>query len=132
LPSNGGDKLGDTSAAVAQYIQMVVTHQARRPWIRSMGRPTTFQEYKQVVRRVRPSELLPVLGSPAPLWDTGSATAATLGGGVQFPGLNLSTQTGFGSSQDMTFHFNVAGKICGNSAEGPLQSSRVDTRNNSG
>jgi hypothetical protein len=64
-------------------------------------------------------------------WDTETATAATLGGGVKFPTINLSSQTGFGDSQDMKFTFNVAGKICGNNVNGPLHATRVDARNNS-
>ncbi|GAB3243394.1 hypothetical protein [Nocardioides dilutus] len=64
-------------------------------------------------------------------WDTETATAATLGGGVKFPTINLSSQTGYGDSQDMKFTFNVAGKICGNNVNGPLHASRVDARNNS-
>jgi len=64
-------------------------------------------------------------------WNTGSAKNVTYGAGVDLPAINVSAQSGYGSSQDMTFKFNVAGKICGNNSQGPIHSSQVDARNNS-
>lgn len=61
-------------------------------------------------------------------WATQSATAKTISGGVSFPGWSVSAQSGFGKSQKVTFNFNSAGVVCGNSDLGPLQSSRIDAR----
>jgi len=59
-------------------------------------------------------------------WYTGSATDATIGGGVNLGILSVSAQQGFGTSVRLTYHFNVAGEVCGNSSSGPAQSSLLE------
>jgi hypothetical protein len=59
-------------------------------------------------------------------WFTGSATDATIGGGVTLAGINVSAQQGYGTSLRLEYHFNVAGQVCGNSSGGPLQSSLLE------
>jgi hypothetical protein len=59
-------------------------------------------------------------------WYSGSATDATVGGGVNLGVLNVSAQQGYGTSVQLKYHFNVAGQVCGNSSGGPLQSSLLE------
>jgi hypothetical protein len=59
-------------------------------------------------------------------WSTGSAKAATIGGGMSIGPVSVSAQAGFGSSIELDFHFNKAGEICGNSADGPFSSSILE------
>jgi hypothetical protein len=59
-------------------------------------------------------------------WFTGTATDATLNGGVSLGVLNVSAQQGYGSSIQIQYQFNVSGEVCGNSSSGPLQSSIVE------
>jgi hypothetical protein len=61
-------------------------------------------------------------------WTTTKAKSATMNGGVTFPGLSVSAQSGFGTSQEMAFHFNVSGYICGDSKDGPANASVLDAR----
>jgi len=85
-------------------------------------------------------DLLTDDGAPAPMtwlsnctphragteWTTGSATSATVSGGVTLGPLNVSAQAGFGTSVELAFHFNRAGEICGNNSQGPAHSSLVE------
>lgn len=58
-------------------------------------------------------------------WFTSTAADATYSAGVSFPGLSLSAQSGYSSSQRLDYNFNVAGMICGSNIQGPAQSSLV-------
>jgi hypothetical protein len=59
------------------------------------------------------------------VWSTGTAKSATFGAGVSVSGVSLSAQSGYSSSVDLTYTFNVKGEVCGNNQAGPLYSSRV-------
>jgi hypothetical protein len=58
-------------------------------------------------------------------WATSTAKNTTWSAGVSFPGIGASAQSGYGTSQQMTYHFTSSGSICGNSTSGPLSSSQV-------
>jgi hypothetical protein len=59
-------------------------------------------------------------------WDSGTATNITYGAGVTLTVANLSAQSGYASSLNVHYKFNVNGEVCGNSTSGPLYSSRVE------
>lgn len=59
-------------------------------------------------------------------WISGNATSATIGGGVSLGPINVSAQSGFGTSVQLKFTYHVAGEVCGNNKEGPAHSSRVE------
>lgn len=59
-------------------------------------------------------------------WHTQDATSATFGGGVSLGPINVSAQSGYGTSVELTFTYRIAGEVCGNSADGPANSSRVE------
>jgi hypothetical protein len=61
-------------------------------------------------------------------WSTQQSRSMTITDGVSFPGWEVSAQSGFSTSQKITYNFTRNGYICGNSSEGPLQSSRLDSR----
>jgi hypothetical protein len=56
---------------------------------------------------------------------TSSATNVTYSAGVTLPGLSLSAQSGYGTSQRLTYSFHTAGYLCGNAQSGPASSSQV-------
>ena len=59
-------------------------------------------------------------------WDTGSARAATFGAGVDLPVVDVSAQTGFGTSENVHFTFLRKGEVVGNATDGPVHSSVVE------
>ena len=61
-------------------------------------------------------------------WSTGSAKDASFSGGVSVGPISLSAQSGYGSSQDITYTYAHSGHICGNNSAGPLSSSLVDSQ----
>lgn len=65
---------------------------------------------------------------PGATWTTESARNATWSSGVSFPGISVSAQSGYGTSQKMSFNFTSNGRICGNNAQGPVSSSQVSAR----
>lgn len=65
-------------------------------------------------------------------WSTGHATSATIGGGVSLGPINVSAQSGYGTSVELTFNYHVAGEICGNNPDGPVSSSLVEADQASG
>lgn len=64
--------------------------------------------------------------SPGQTWSSGSATSATIGGGVNLGVVSVSAQQGYGTNVQLTYQFNVAGEVCGNNSGGPLQSSLLE------
>lgn len=70
--------------------------------------------------------------NPGTQWSTSNATSATFGGGVSLGPISVSAQSGYGTSVKLTFHYHVAGEICGNNPDGPAQSSRVEADSGSG
>jgi hypothetical protein len=61
-------------------------------------------------------------------WYTTNATDATYAVGVSLPGIGLSAQSGYGTSQRLVYNFHVPGQICGDYFEGPAKSSLVSAR----
>lgn len=59
-------------------------------------------------------------------WHTGSAKNQTFGTGVDVGPINVSAQSGYGSSQDLFFGFNSETRFCGNNSSGLLSSSSVE------
>jgi hypothetical protein len=59
-------------------------------------------------------------------WSTGHATSATIEGGVSLGPINVSAQSGYGTSVQLIFNYHVAGEICGNNSAGPVNSSLVE------
>jgi hypothetical protein len=61
-------------------------------------------------------------------WATESAKSATQEFGVTVVGIGLTAQSGFGTSQTITFYFTQDGEVCGNSMQGPVHSSQVESK----
>lgn len=61
-------------------------------------------------------------------FNTENASQVTQSTGVSFPGLSVSARSGFSKSQNIYFHFLVAGHLCGNSKDGPLNSSQLSAK----
>lgn len=61
-------------------------------------------------------------------WSTSSAKNKTFGAGMDIGPINVSAQSGFNSSMDLTFNFTSKSKLCGNSSSGVVESSVLDTR----
>lgn len=59
-------------------------------------------------------------------WNTSDATAITFAGGVDLGVVNVSAQSGYKTSENLHYHFNTDGEVCGNNVEGPLSSSGVE------
>ena len=60
------------------------------------------------------------------VWNTGSAKTVTYGTGVTLSIISLSAQSGYSTSVNLQCKFNKAGEICGNSTQGPAESSAVE------
>lgn len=63
---------------------------------------------------------------PSTHWVSGNATSATIEGGVSLGPINVSAQSGYGTSVMLEYEYHVHGEICGNSPDGPDSSSRVE------
>jgi hypothetical protein len=61
-------------------------------------------------------------------FSTTTAHQATLGHGFDLGPINVSAQSGFGSSVDLTFSFTKDGYVCGNNQAGPHNSGLLDSR----
>ena len=59
-------------------------------------------------------------------WYTQTASSATIDGGVGLGPINVSAQAGFGTSVQLSFHFNKPGEVCGSNQQGPVHSSLVE------
>jgi hypothetical protein len=59
-------------------------------------------------------------------FDTGSTSAATFGGGVDVGPINVSAHTGYGTSENIHYHFLRHGEIAGNNPLGPINSSKIE------
>jgi hypothetical protein len=59
-------------------------------------------------------------------WDTGTASNKTYGAGADLGVINVSAHSGYSSSLNLHYTFNVKGEVCGNSSNGPAQSSLVE------
>ncbi|MFI5623496.1 hypothetical protein ACIA03_08530 [Nocardioides sp. NPDC051685] len=59
-------------------------------------------------------------------WHTGSAKNRTFGTGVDVGPINVSAQSGYGSSQDLFFNFTSETRFCGSNPDGLLSSSSVE------
>lgn len=58
-------------------------------------------------------------------WTSSNATNATFAYGVALAGISLSAQSGYGTSAQLTYNFNVAGQMCGSLVAGPASSPLV-------
>jgi hypothetical protein len=61
-------------------------------------------------------------------WSTTSAKNKTYGAGVDLGPINASAQSGYNSAMDLKFTFTEKSKLCGNSDDGLVLSSQLDTR----
>jgi hypothetical protein len=66
----------DPTAAVTGYAAMVGRH---RPWLRSAPKTSSFDDLRQLVRRFRPSDLLPTLAALATLGEPDEPGIGALG-----------------------------------------------------
>ena len=65
--------------------------------------------------------------SPGLTVTMSTSKSATIGGGVSAWGASLSAQSGWNREQSLTYRFTAKSWFCGNSVNGPLQSSVVET-----
>jgi hypothetical protein len=63
---------------------------------------------------------------PGDTWSTTTARNATIGGGVSLGPINVSAQSGFSTSVQLVYTFQINGEVCGNNWMGPEQSSVVE------
>jgi hypothetical protein len=59
-------------------------------------------------------------------WNSAGATAMTFAGGVDLGVVSVSAQSGYKNSENLHYHFNQDGEVCGNNVEGSLSSSAVE------
>jgi hypothetical protein len=135
-----------TGSGSITYTQ---NHASSQTWgfARTIYNRVNYRDYKYSCPRTHIQrepysifDLLTLDGGPAPMkwffvcgqhpagqpWSTGNATDATIGGGVSLGPINVSAQSGFGTSVELTYNFHVRGEVCGNSPDGPAQSSIVE------
>jgi hypothetical protein len=60
-------------------------------------------------------------------WDTGSARNRTYGTGMDIGPISVSAQSGYTAQMNLHFDFDRKSRICGNSDEGLVHSSEVET-----
>lgn len=61
-------------------------------------------------------------------WRTTDARNVTYRAGVDIGPFSVSAQSGYGTSEELAYHFKRSGWVCGDSLEGPIHSAVLDTQ----